>query len=88
MKQFWIRLVASLLLTDTAILIEGGKATSKRGKARSVLLSELTELSRTNQVELACVLARTTATTYRVFLFGVPASLRQRYLNVWSANWK
>ena len=88
MKRFWIRLIASLPLTDTAILIKDGKAAIKRGKVRAVLLAELTELSRTNQVEIACILARTTTATFRLSLFGVPEPLRQRYLNVWSANWK
>jgi hypothetical protein len=88
MKRFWIKLVASLPLTDTAILIEDGKAAIKRGKVRAVLLSELSELSRTNQIEIACILASTTATTFRLSFLGVPGCLRQRYLNVWNVNWK
>lgn len=88
MNPFWIRLVAALPLTDTAILIENGKATVKRGKLRSVLLSEISELAGTNKIQLACIMARTTPATFKLSFAGIPKDLQQRFLNVWSANWR
>ena len=88
MKQLWIRLVAALPLTNTAILIAHGRATVTRGKVRPALLSELGDLARSTHVETACILARTTATTFRLTFVSIPAHLQQRFRNVWGANWR
>ena len=89
MNRFWIRLVASLPLTDTVVLVQNGRVVAKRGRIRTALLSELAELVRCNQIQTACVMARTTASTFRLSFLGVPdETLRQRFRNVWGVNWR
>ena len=89
MKPFWIRLIASLPLTDTVVLVQNGMVIVKRGKIRTALLSELAELVRCHQIQTACIMARTTATTFRLSFLGVPdEALRQRFRNVWGVNWR
>ncbi len=46
MRRFWIQFVAMLPLAETTVVITDGVAQAKRGKPRSVLLSELTELAK------------------------------------------
>lgn len=89
MKRFWIELIASLPLTDAAVLVQNGRVIVKRGKVRTALLSELAELVRCNQIQTACILARTTATTFRLSFLGIPdEALRQKFRNVWGVNWR
>ena len=89
MNRFWTRLVASLPLTDTVILVQNGMVIVRRGKVRTTLLSELAELVRCNRIQTACIMARTTARTFRLSFLGIPDEvLRQKFRNVWGVNWR
>jgi hypothetical protein len=88
MERFWIKLIAAFSFADTTILIENGKAECKRGKACSALLFELTELSKNQDVNIACIKAWMTSTGFKLAFFGVPEHLRQRFRNVWGVYWK
>ena len=87
MKRFWIRLIASLPLADTVILIQNGRVDVKRGKVRTVLLAELAELSKAQSIEIACITADATPNGFRLSFVGIPKGLHQRFRNVWGANW-
>ena len=88
MKRFWIQLMAWLPLTDASVIIADGKATVRRGNVRSVLLSELEELARSSGLDLGCIRAQTRGNGFRLSFYGVPPQLRQRFRNVWGANWR
>ncbi len=88
MKKLWIILIAALPLGDTTLLITGEKVEVRRGQVRSGLLSELNELLRMYPLNIACIHARTTQTSYHLTFFGIPEDLHQRYRNVWGVNWK
>lgn len=89
MKRFWIKLIACLPLAETTVLIKGGRAIRKRGDARSVLLYELTDLAKSNNITDACIHAASAGNSgHRLSFYGIPRSLHQRFRNVWSANWR
>jgi hypothetical protein len=89
MNRIWIQLVALLPLGSVTILIANGKATPRRGRPRSVLLSELSQLAQSNGIHLAAIHASAIGKSgYRLSLFGIPKRLHQRFRNVWAANWK
>ena len=87
-KRLWIKLIATLPLANTTILIENGMAVTKRGMVRSVLLSELAELAMSNDVQCACIMARTTSTGFSLSFYGIPKALHQRFRNVWGVHWR
>ena len=88
MKLFWIKLASCLPLGDATVLIEHGRAVATRGTVPASLLADLTELARTNGLEVACIHATRKSHGASLTIFGVPNALRQRVRNVWAANWR
>ena len=80
--------MAALPVAGTTILIEHERAALKRGRERSILLSELTELARHHHIEIGCIHAWTTSTGFRLAFFGIPTELHQRFRNVWGVHWR
>lgn len=88
MKRLLVKLVAFLPLADTTVIIDSGHAIRRRGQVRTVLLSELTELAKSEGIADACLHVSTTTDEFKLSIFGIPTSLHQRCRNVWGANWK
>jgi len=88
MKRIWISFISCLPLADTTVIIQKGNATAKRGKLRSILLSDLSELAHSNNIQDACIHADLQGSTFKLSLYGIPKNFQQRVFNVWSSNWK
>ena len=86
-KTFWFKLVARLPLADTTVLLDGGRAHAIRGTVQTRLLQELAELGRSQGIATACIHARKTHLGYALAFYGIPASLHQRFRNVWGVHW-
>ena len=88
MKSFWLQFIARLPLAETTVLLQDGRAHAIRGTVQARLLHELAELARTHGIATACIHARKTNFGYALALHGIPASLQQRFRNVWGVNCK
>jgi len=86
MKNAWMIFLAALPLGDETVLIRDGKAQAVRGRVRTVLLYELSELAENAGLATACIHGTAGSTQTRLQFFGVPSELRQRVRNVWLAN--
>jgi hypothetical protein len=90
MKRLWMRLIASTKLQGTCVLILNGRAIARRGKARGILLAELSQFAETQGVDAACIYAVTSpgpgTANFKLSIYGIPDSLHQRVRNIWSVN--
>ncbi|MDF3130235.1 hypothetical protein P0Y35_13590 [Kiritimatiellaeota bacterium B1221] len=87
MKKYWILLMAALPMAASTVVIIDFNAKCKRGKLRSALLSELSELARGSGIPYACIHASVNGQTgYKLMIFGFPDALKQRVRNVWGAH--
>ncbi|MDA3924959.1 MAG: hypothetical protein PF904_09705 [Kiritimatiellae bacterium] len=89
MKRIWIKIIAFFPLGDVTVLIADGRALCKRGSVRKLLLSELTDLARSNQISDGCIhISSTDNAGCKLSFYGIPVNQHQRLRNVWAANWR
>jgi len=89
MNRLLIQIIAALPLAESTVLIVDSKAIAKRGRFRSVLLSELSSLAKETGITNACIHAASVGRSgFKLSLVGIPDALKQRIRNVWSANWQ
>ena len=84
MNKFLAKLIATLPLEETTVVIINGNAEKKRGSVRNILLSELTDMAKTHNITNACI----HASASRIKLYGIPDNMKQRVRNIWDANYR
>ncbi|MBI3736688.1 hypothetical protein HY256_09280 [Candidatus Sumerlaeota bacterium] len=88
MPPILIKILAAVTFSDVAIVIENGSARTLRGTVRPVILSEFSDLAAHFGIKSAFILAGTSASGFRLSLFGVPDAAQQRFRNVWGCHWR